>query len=365
MAVNDDIYSRIVLSRAGLIQRERATAQRIRSIFRDMERELKSYLLGLPEEDLSSYLAQRRLATLQELQGYFNGSRDRGFVEIRDKMIEVANREQRDLLFMFDRELPREVQALGFNFTAIPEDALLAILDQPVLGDFTQTLTGYHNKFTRDVASQLDRQIGASIAFGEGPLQLNKRIRDLSFRQGAALTAFSRTALQTAGARAQQMLYQRNADIIKKKVFTATFDINTCPICAGYDGRAFPLDGGPVIPVHVKCRCTYTPQTKSLKELGIDVDLVDLEPGTKASMDGSIPETMKLSTFLRRKSNDPVWGPRLAKRWGVTRTKNFAKGIFSLDDLAIRRPYGSEKVRSLVKTRELIRRRRKKRVSSQ
>jgi SPP1 gp7 family putative phage head morphogenesis protein len=264
---------------------------------------------------------------------------------------------------MFDRELPREVQALGFNFTAIPEDALLAILDQPVLGDFTQTLTGYHNKFTRDVASQLDRQIGASIAFGESPLQLNKRIRGLSFRQGAALTAFSRTALQTAGARAQQMLYQRNADIIKKQVFTATFDINTCPICAGYDGRAFPLDGGPVIPVHVKCRCTYTPQTKSWKELGIK--MAEIEPGTRASMDGSIPETTTLSSFLRKKANDPKWGPLLAKRWGVTRTKNFAKGIFSFDDLAIRRPYGSERVRSLVGTRELIRRRRKKRASSQ
>jgi hypothetical protein len=46
-------------------------------------------------------------------------------------------------------------------------------------------------------------------------------------------------------------------------------------VCAARDGKEYPLNGGPSIPAHPRCRCCAVPLTKSWRELGIDKDEIE------------------------------------------------------------------------------------------
>lgn len=99
--------------------------------------------------------------------------------------------------------------------------------------------------------------------------------------------------------------------------------VHNTPICQSRDGKVYPVDSGPRPPAHIRCRSTTAPVLKSWKELGLAER--DIPPGTRASMDGQVPEAETYQTWLKKKSpafQDDVLGP--------TRGKLFREGM-SLD----------------------------------
>jgi hypothetical protein len=96
--------------------------------------------------------------------------------------------------------------------------------------------------------------------------------------------------------------------------------VHNTPICQSRDGKVYPLDSGPRPPAHFRCRSTTAPVLKSWKELGLKER--DIPPGTRASMDGQVPEAETYQTWLKKKSpafQDDVLGP--------TRGKLFREGM--------------------------------------
>jgi hypothetical protein len=88
-------------------------------------------------------------------------------------------------------------------------------------------------------------------------------------------------------------------------------------------GHKVPWLGGPGR-LHFNCRSVSTPVTRSWRELGIDMD--DMPPGTRASMDGQVPADLTYADWLAKQSaarQDEVLGPVRAKlfRSGVPMTK--------------------------------------------
>lgn len=81
------------------------------------------------------------------------------------------------------------------------------------------------------------------------------------------------------------------------------------------------------------------PVLKSWRELGIDVD--QLPPGTRASMDGQVPSGLGYNEWLNRQSaerQDEALGPTRAalfRRGGlrVDQFTDFRGGIYTLDQL--------------------------------
>jgi hypothetical protein len=75
------------------------------------------------------------------------------------------------------------------------------------------------------------------------------------------------------------LLYRQNDDIIKGFRLNATLENGnfrtgrgTCPRCAGLDQRVYSkTDTRPPLPLHPNCRCIWTPETATFKELGLDV----------------------------------------------------------------------------------------------
>ena len=49
---------------------------------------------------------------------------------------------------------------------------------------------------------------------------------------------------------------------IRMYQWVTAFDERTCDLCAGLDGKTFPVDGGERPPLHINCRCTVVPVIK-------------------------------------------------------------------------------------------------------
>ena len=77
-------------------------------------------------------------------------------------------------------------------------------------------------------------------------------------------------------------------------------DSRTTDVCISLDSKVFPVDEGERPPMHFQCRSTTVPILKSWKELGIN--LKEAPPGTRASMDGQVPDTLTYSKWIKGQS---------------------------------------------------------------
>ena len=97
----------------------------------------------------------------------------------------------------------------------------------------------------------------------------------------------ARTGMSHYANNAREAMAAANADVVKYRVFSATFDNRTTLGCRGFDGKHWAMndDSYPRIPLHFNCRSSYFFVTKlSQKQEGqkvaiggrdVDQDLVD------------------------------------------------------------------------------------------
>ncbi len=205
--------------------------------------------------------------------------------------------------------------------------------------------------------SQLMQAIRLGVTQGQTTAQIAQRIRGTR-AQGYAdgileigrvqAEAVARTAVMHISTQARQATFEANSDLVKGVIWVATLDSSTCPTCGPLDGKVFPVDSGPRPPLHVNCRCTCVPQLRSWKELGIDAK--ELGEGTRASMDGQVPDSMTWSSWLRSQVNagkmdvvNEALGPTRAKLFaaGGVKAESFVNRegrLLSLDQLRAREP---------------------------
>lgn len=193
--------------------------------------------------------------------------------------------------------------------------------------------------------------LGTSGArFKDGALQARRR----------GLEALVRTSINHATNQGRQMVWEANTDLIKGVRWVSTLDTRTTPICRERDGKVGPVDDDPNWrppqgaerleppfarpPAHINCRSTTVAITKSWRELGFDMD--ELDPKTRASMDGQVPASTTYFEWLNRQSaatQNEVLGPARMKLWregGVTpdRFQNDAGRYYTLAELKRRQP---------------------------
>lgn len=146
------------------------------------------------------------------------------------------------------------------------------------------------------------------------------------------LVSVVHTAVGHTAAIARENFYRANENIIKAEDWTSTLDSKTSAPCRIRDKKAYEVGThkpiGHKIPwlqgpgrIHWRCRSTSTPRTKSWRELGMDID--EMTPGQRASMDGQVPADTTYSQWLSRQSaarQDQVLGPergRLYREGGM------------------------------------------------
>lgn len=84
-------------------------------------------------------------------------------------------------------------------------------------------------------------------------------------RRGAATMV--RTAVTHTASVAAQETYAAFGDIITAVEWVSTLDARTTEICAGRDGKVYPVDSGPRPPAHPGCRSTIIGRVKDLEPI--------------------------------------------------------------------------------------------------
>lgn len=203
-----------------------------------------------------------------------------------------------------------------------------------------------------------------SIGYTEGQTtdQIVRRIRgtrakgysdgviDISRRH---MESVVRTAISHVAATTRDGFYGENTDIIKAVGWLSTLDGRTTPECMIRDGLHYhPVTHRPIghsVPwlsgpgkLHFCCRSTSFPVTKSLRELGLDVD--DFKSSARASMDGQVPADTTFGEWLKDQSvqrQDEILGPvraRMMREGNLSLDRFYSdKGVFlSLAELRAR-----------------------------
>lgn len=241
---------------------------------------------------------------------------------------------------------------IGLSLTAPAPSLLKPVLSLPtnVGGSTLEQLFEALGANSREAAYTA---IAAGVVQGETVDQLTRRLRGAvvkraSWRkdsdgvrryvpgvyEGGALEGVStrqaevlaRTAIMHVANEAREIVYRENADLFKGYERVETLDGDTCLPCGAEDGRIYgPDEPRPALPAHPGCRGLYLPVLKSWKELGIAAE--ELPEGTRASMDGQVPESETYADRLAKMS-----GPARRALLGPSRASLYEQGV-SLADM--------------------------------
>lgn len=214
------------------------------------------------------------------------------------------------------------------------------------------------------------------IMQGDTPTQVARRVlgtRGLDFRDSVArrsrrnLEALYLTVTNGIANEVKQELYRANNDIIRTELYVATLDVRTTLICASNDGERFPVNTGPVPPLHFRCRSLRVPyinpnnfgnrpikpttdrmllrEFAELRGLGTITSRDQLPRGTRTAyndfarrrvreLTGQVPATQNFETFLRNQSIEFQ-----NEYLGVRKAEIFRQGNLSLDRFVTRDGY--------------------------
>lgn len=328
---NDLIAEAFVAHGIDLLRFEAWERKKIQRLLGDLERDLVEQVARIDPSGVSESYRARRLAKLLE--------------QVR----ETIRSEFRDI----SRELTGDLRELavieaGFVSTVINGQAGIALTTVTVAPAQLRALAGevlvqgapvsdWWSRQAGDVLERFSDQMRLGIAAGETSADLIRRIRG-GTKDGELIRGFMdisrshadslvRSATQAVAEAAKESVYEANADILAAVVWTATLDSRTTVMCAARDGKRYSVKGhtplGHDLPwrsgpgnLHWGCRSSSRPETKSWRDLGIDID--DLSPGTRASMDGQVAADLSFEGWLERQSasrQNEVLGRGRADLW--------------------------------------------------
>jgi SPP1 gp7 family putative phage head morphogenesis protein len=282
---------------------------------------------ALMQLDRESFTVERLDALLSSVRALNAQAYAAVFEELRPELMALAEAEADAQVGALRSTLPGVVQA-RFPVAGVSIDQVFAAaLSRPFQGrllrDWAKTVEDGRLVLVRNAIRQgyMEGRTTAEIIAklrGSRALNFKDGLLDRSRRELATVV---QTALSHTAQTARQAFYDANTSVIKALKWTATLDTRTSPMCRARDGKLYdpethkplghhiPWLGGPGR-LHFNCRSVSSPVTKSWQELGIDAK--DMPPGTRASMDGQVPEDMTYAQWFAKQSaarQDEIVGP--------------------------------------------------------
>lgn len=260
---------------------------------------------------------QLRTQRFQDLIDGIQAILREGLRTVRDEhttqLVEVAQHESRWQAQALSRSITIEAEF------QLPSVATLRsiVTARPFQGHL---LKDWWDELGKNTAKRVRGQITIGLAEGQDVDAIVRRIRGtqaLGYRDGILQTTrreaetVVRTAVQHVTAHAREETIRENEDLVKGVQMVATLDTRTSPFCQQIDGKVFKVGEGPRPPFHPNCRTQSVPVLKSWKELG----LKGLPEGTRASMDGQVPESTTYLDWITKQSaerQDAALGPARA-----------------------------------------------------
>jgi SPP1 gp7 family putative phage head morphogenesis protein len=332
MAANDEILDAIT-SRALDLQRLTASQRRSAARFlNELEGEIVAALAKIDPTGVGSTSARaRRLEKLlDQVRDTIRAAYRAESTRLRGELRELA-----DLEATFAASSVNKVVGVGLLDVGVTRGQLTALVGDVLIEG--APVSDWLSRQAGDTLQRFTDNMRSGIAQGETNAQLIRRIRggtqngepvkgfmDISRRNAETLV---RSATQAVSQKARQATYDANSGLIKALQWVSTIDLRTTVICAARDGLLYTVDthepidhdlpwGGGPGNLHFGCRSTSAPVLKSFRDLGLDLD--EVPPSTRASLDGQVPEDITFEGWLSRQSKArqaEVLGPGRAELW--------------------------------------------------
>ena len=187
-----------------------------------------------------------------------------------------------------------------------------------------------------DAAGIVEGALTNAIARGYSPLKWAGALKSLG-QPGAWAINFARTVQLNAYRAASHASYRRNSHVVKGWTWSAHHGPRTCMSCLALDGSFHTLDEE--MDDHHQGRCSPSPVTYTLRELGFDVDEEPREPEqTGREWFESLDEKAQEAQFKNGKlyeawkSGEAPWGTLSTRyedvAWGkMRRQATYAEAI--------------------------------------
>lgn len=321
MIVNDELRDRAIAHQIYLL---RYTSSSVRKILKLLSAADADIIRQFRESGAMAGMTVSEIdARLQGLRNIISAAYDEAGKQLVSDSNEIAVYEAGHQAKVIDQTIP-----VSLNVTTPSALTLIAAVEsKPFEG---KLLKEWIDKLDEDSYIRIRDAVRMGLVEGESydaiaqrisgtkALNYSDGITSLNKRQAQALAS---TAVAHATNTARDMFYEQNDDLIKSVQWVSTLDARTTPICQSRDGKIYPVNSGPRPPAHFRCRSATTPVLKSWKELGINLD--EAQPGTRASMNGQVPETETYQTWLKKQPaafQEEVLGKSRAKlfREGMT-----------------------------------------------
>lgn len=319
----------------GVVRRIIALLNRVDA---DLFAQLTDALSQMPAESFSVSRLESLLASVREMNRETYRQIEEALTEeLRDFAAYEAQHQQR----LLQATVPAAVQAHVGVAAVNSKQVYAAAMARPFQGRLLREWAGNieAGRMTRirdavrmgyiegQTTDQIIRRLRGTKAkgFADGIIEIDRR-------HAAAVV---QTALSHVAGFTRNRFYEENTGLIKAVEWVSTLDNRTSDQCRIRDkkqyhpvthkpmGHSVPWAAGPGA-LHWNCRSTSVPITFSWRELGIEVD--EINPSTRASMDGQVPAETTYSEWLQRQS-----ARRQDEILGATRGKLLRDGGLRLD----------------------------------
>jgi len=325
-------------------------------VLNDADAELSARLLvaldDMPSGSFSVSRLESLLGSVKQLNKTAIGSYSSS---LADELLSFAGYESGYQLSLFDSLMPGVVKR-KFPLQSITEQQVYAAATaKPFQG---RLLSEWADNLETDRLTRITNAVRTGYLVGDTNEQIVRKVRGTranQYKDGALevsrrnASSIVRTAVAHTAAVARDEFADKNSDYIKGKKWLSTLDARTTSICIIRDGLQYTMDNKPIghkVPygegpgrIHFCCRSTETLITKSWRDMGIDID--EMSPGTRASMDGQVPADTTYLDWLKSQPvsrQNEILGPTrasLMRNGGLSPEKFFTdKGKYlSIDQL--------------------------------
>lgn len=240
-----------------------------------------------------------RIDRLKQLRDDIAFILQNGFDELTQETLEMLQEFGEDeALFMFDAMSQDTNVVLSSPAPAQVSQAIFQRGMDAKLGPEQITINEALNQFSSKKTQEIKNAISDGILQGSTTTEVANNIQDLAeHRHKAQVRSLTRTMINHASSQARQSVAAQNSELLKGEEWVATLDSRTSLICAGRDGRIYPVGKGPQPPAHWNCRSLRVPVLKDEFNLS---DSVGKRPEIGADGRGQTSANTKFDGWLRK-----------------------------------------------------------------
>lgn len=290
MGVNDDLADEAIMRSIRAMRAGNAIWQELLPILRRAERELFAKLEEIG--GTRSFQSSRAERMLREVRRIIDDGAEKFYARLEGHGVTLAEIEATATAASLARHVP-----FDYDWASPAPKLLKAIaIERPFEGAI---LRDHISKWSADTIFRMQGELRTALLQGETIEQMQRRLRGVAEIRIDNARTISRTFASHVTNSARADIYAANADVIAEEMWTATLDDRTCLRCGPLDNKRYPVGKGPRPPLHFSCRCVRVPIVRGRDEL---IKKGILPPGSRASVDGQVPESLKFEDWLRRQS---------------------------------------------------------------